>query len=91
MVLIGFGIGVPILGGTMFGEVQQMFDLLLDISLSDVRNNWSWNLSGLYMFSVAEVRKCIDDFTLSMGILPIRWPKYLPCKVNIFLLACSFK
>ncbi|GJZ47731.1 RNA-directed DNA polymerase, eukaryota, reverse transcriptase zinc-binding domain protein [Tanacetum coccineum] len=63
------------------------FDLMLakveGTSLVDMRDRWVWSLEGSGEFSVASVRKLIDDNMLSEVASKTRWIKTVPIKVNV--------
>ncbi|GKE71311.1 RNA-directed DNA polymerase, eukaryota, partial [Tanacetum coccineum] len=46
-------------------------------------DRWKWDLESSGDFSVASVRKIIDDKSLSDVDLKTRWIKYVPIKVNV--------
>nr|GEW57384.1 RNA-directed DNA polymerase, eukaryota [Tanacetum cinerariifolium] len=67
-------------------EQEQFFHLstrLDDTSLVDMRDRWSWSLDGTSEFSVASVRKMIDECYLSEVSSKARWFKVMPIKINI--------
>lgn len=45
---------------------------------------WVWSLTGNRDFSVKSVRNLVDDSLLSSNLLPTRWVKEIPIKVNVF-------
>nr|GEV32490.1 RNA-directed DNA polymerase, eukaryota [Tanacetum cinerariifolium] len=47
-----------------------------------MRDRWVWSLEGLGDFSVALIRKLIDDKMLLEVSLKTRWSKVVPIKVN---------
>ncbi|GJY15486.1 RNA-directed DNA polymerase, eukaryota, partial [Tanacetum coccineum] len=54
-----------------------------EVSLIDTKDRWSWSLDGQGVFSVASVRKLIDDKNLPVVSSKTRWIKVVPIKVNI--------
>ncbi|GKC01021.1 RNA-directed DNA polymerase, eukaryota, reverse transcriptase zinc-binding domain protein, partial [Tanacetum coccineum] len=81
-------------GGTAFKclypklyALELWFDLMLanveGTSLVDMRDRWVWSLEGSGEFSVASVRKLIDDNMLSEVASKTRWIKTVPIKVNV--------
>ncbi|GJT37332.1 RNA-directed DNA polymerase, eukaryota, reverse transcriptase zinc-binding domain protein [Tanacetum coccineum] len=67
-------------------EQAQFIDLrtkVADISLVNMRDRWTWALEGSGDFSVASVRKLIDDKRLPDVSSKTRWMKAIPIKVNI--------
>ncbi|GJX08249.1 RNA-directed DNA polymerase, eukaryota, reverse transcriptase zinc-binding domain protein [Tanacetum coccineum] len=53
------------------------------ISLADSRDRWSWSLEGSGEFSVASVRRLIDENILSEVSTKTRWINVVPIKINI--------
>ncbi|GKE69172.1 retrovirus-related pol polyprotein from transposon TNT 1-94, partial [Tanacetum coccineum] len=53
------------------------------VVLSNIRDRWIWSLEGSGDFSVASVRKLIDDETLPEVAVKTRWIKAIPIKVNV--------
>ncbi|GJS87838.1 hypothetical protein Tco_0770474 [Tanacetum coccineum] len=51
--------------------------------LKTVLKRWKWDLESSGDFSVASVRKIIDDKSLSDVDSKTRWIKYVPIKVNV--------
>ncbi|GJT33296.1 RNA-directed DNA polymerase, eukaryota, reverse transcriptase zinc-binding domain protein [Tanacetum coccineum] len=67
-------------------EQAQFIDLrtkVADISLVNMRDWWTWALEGSGDFSIASVRKLIDDKRLPDVSSKTRWIKAIPIKVNI--------
>ncbi|GJY90719.1 RNA-directed DNA polymerase, eukaryota, reverse transcriptase zinc-binding domain protein [Tanacetum coccineum] len=67
-------------------EHSQLVDLLAKIegvSLGTMIDRWTWALEGSGEFSVASVRKLIDDRILSAVSSKTRWIKAVPIKVNV--------
>ncbi|GJX62629.1 putative RNA-directed DNA polymerase, eukaryota, reverse transcriptase zinc-binding domain protein [Tanacetum coccineum] len=54
-----------------------------EVSLIDMKDRWSWSLDGDGEFSVASVRKMIDDRLLPVVSSKTRWINVVPIKVNI--------
>nr|GEZ35055.1 RNA-directed DNA polymerase, eukaryota [Tanacetum cinerariifolium] len=68
-------------------EHEQFADLVAKIegiSLVNMRDWWIWSFEGSSDFSVALVRKLIDDKMLPEVSSKIRWIKAVPIKVNVF-------
>ncbi|GKA86033.1 RNA-directed DNA polymerase, eukaryota [Tanacetum coccineum] len=53
------------------------------VALVNMKDRWVWSLEGSGDFSVASVRKLIDDKTLPEVSSKSRWSKAVPIKVNI--------
>ncbi|GKC19635.1 RNA-directed DNA polymerase, eukaryota, partial [Tanacetum coccineum] len=51
--------------------------------LADMMDRWFWALKGSGDFTVASVRKMIDDFMLPEVSSKTRWIKAVPIKVNV--------
>ncbi|GKC89735.1 RNA-directed DNA polymerase, eukaryota [Tanacetum coccineum] len=60
------------------GVEQHQFD-----SLVNIRDKWIWSLQNSGDFTVASIRKLIDEFTLSEVSSSTRWIKAVPIKVNV--------
>ncbi|GJV46621.1 RNA-directed DNA polymerase, eukaryota, reverse transcriptase zinc-binding domain protein [Tanacetum coccineum] len=69
------------------GEEQAQFDLMLEkvegTSLVIMRDRWVWSLEGSGEFSIASVRRLIDDYMLPEVTSKTRWMKAVPIKVNV--------
>ena len=67
-------------------EQAQFIDLrrkVADISLVNMRDRWTWALEGSGDFTIASVRKVIDDKRLPYVSSKTRWIKAIPIKVNV--------
>ncbi|GKE21390.1 RNA-directed DNA polymerase, eukaryota, reverse transcriptase zinc-binding domain protein, partial [Tanacetum coccineum] len=67
-------------------EHSQLVDLLATVEgvvLVDMRDMWVWSLEGSGEFTVASVRKWIDDKRLPEVSTKTRWIKAMPIKVNV--------
>ncbi|GJY82044.1 RNA-directed DNA polymerase, eukaryota, reverse transcriptase zinc-binding domain protein [Tanacetum coccineum] len=67
-------------------EQTQMMDLMAYIEgvvLGVASNRWYWSLDGSGEFTVASVRKVIDDIRLPVVATQTRWIKAVPIKVNV--------
>ncbi|GKF20830.1 RNA-directed DNA polymerase, eukaryota [Tanacetum coccineum] len=67
-------------------EASQLVDLLAqmeEVALGDMTDRWYWSLEGSGDFSVASVRKLIDDIRLPEVSSQTRWIKAVPIKVNV--------
>ncbi|GKB76264.1 RNA-directed DNA polymerase, eukaryota [Tanacetum coccineum] len=69
------------------GMKQDQFDSLKAMmegtSLVNIRDRWNWSLQSSGDFTVASIRKLIDEFTLSKVSSSTRWIKAVPIKVNV--------
>ncbi|GKB50498.1 hypothetical protein Tco_0901251, partial [Tanacetum coccineum] len=54
-----------------------------NIMLADSRDRWLWSLEGSGEFSIASVRRVIDDKLLPLVSSKTRWGNVVPIKVNI--------
>ncbi|GKB14500.1 RNA-directed DNA polymerase, eukaryota, reverse transcriptase zinc-binding domain protein [Tanacetum coccineum] len=70
-------------GGAQQSQLDALMDKLQDVSLVNMRDRWVWSLEGSRDFSVASVRKLVDDNTLPEISAKSRWVKVVPIKVNI--------
>ncbi|GKB54208.1 RNA-directed DNA polymerase, eukaryota, reverse transcriptase zinc-binding domain protein [Tanacetum coccineum] len=79
--------GTSISNAVIPNYMRWRFDLMLakveGTSLVDMRDRWVWSLEGSGEFSVASVRKLIDDNMLSKVASKTRWIKTVPIKVNV--------
>ncbi|GKD51880.1 RNA-directed DNA polymerase, eukaryota, partial [Tanacetum coccineum] len=67
-------------------EEEQFIDLSNQIEgviLTNSMDRWIWTLEGSREFSVASVRKLIDDKMLSESDMKTRWIKVVPLKINV--------
>nr|GEY69912.1 RNA-directed DNA polymerase, eukaryota, reverse transcriptase zinc-binding domain protein [Tanacetum cinerariifolium] len=69
------------------GVEQEQFDelsaLVHDVTLTPMSDRWIWTLKSSGDFSVASVRKVIDDKSLPKVDSKTRWIRYVPIKVNV--------
>ncbi|GKA28019.1 RNA-directed DNA polymerase, eukaryota, reverse transcriptase zinc-binding domain protein [Tanacetum coccineum] len=69
------------------GIEQEQYEALLvqvqDVNLVPVSDRWKWSLENSGDFSVASVRKMLDDKMLSDVTTKTRWIKLVPIKVNV--------
>ncbi|GJR81334.1 RNA-directed DNA polymerase, eukaryota [Tanacetum coccineum] len=70
-------------GGVEQSQLAAMLSKLDGVSLVNLRDRWRWSLVGSGEFSIASVRKSIDDKTLPEVSTKSRWIKPVPIKVNI--------
>nr|GEZ35585.1 RNA-directed DNA polymerase, eukaryota [Tanacetum cinerariifolium] len=70
-------------GGREQVQLKKLIECLEGCSLHDLNDRWSWSLNGSGDFSVASVRKVIDDNTLPKSMSKTRWVKVVPIKVNV--------
>nr|GEX01492.1 RNA-directed DNA polymerase, eukaryota [Tanacetum cinerariifolium] len=69
------------------GVEQEQFDelsaLVHDVTLTPMSDRWIWTLKSSGDFSVASIRKVIDDKSLPKVDSKNRWIKYVPIKVKV--------
>nr|GEW15976.1 RNA-directed DNA polymerase, eukaryota [Tanacetum cinerariifolium] len=70
-------------GGVELEQFTEMINSLADLQLPNMQDRWFWSLSGSGDFSVASVRKIIDDHLLPEVSSKFSWRKMVPIKVNI--------
>ncbi|GJX13795.1 RNA-directed DNA polymerase, eukaryota, reverse transcriptase zinc-binding domain protein [Tanacetum coccineum] len=70
-------------GGCELDQFQKVEDLVSLVSLAPISDRWIWELENTGDFSVASVRRMIDDQMLPRLDCKIRWIKYVPIKVNV--------
>nr|GEX19472.1 RNA-directed DNA polymerase, eukaryota [Tanacetum cinerariifolium] len=64
-------------------QFSKLVELVQSISLMPINDPWVWNLESSGEFSVASIRRIIDELCfLNIGDTT-RWVKYVPIKVNI--------
>ncbi|GJR77889.1 RNA-directed DNA polymerase, eukaryota [Tanacetum coccineum] len=69
--------------GVKQDQFNELSALVHDVSLIPMSDRWKWDLESSGDFSVASVRKIIDDKSLSDVDSKTRWIKYVPIKVNV--------
>ncbi|GKB22800.1 hypothetical protein Tco_0862201, partial [Tanacetum coccineum] len=69
------------------GIEQEQYEALLvqvqDVNLVPVSDRWKWSLENSGDFSVASVRKMLDNKMLPDVTTKTRWIKLVPIKVNV--------
>ncbi|GKE46631.1 RNA-directed DNA polymerase, eukaryota, partial [Tanacetum coccineum] len=70
-------------GGAERGQEIELSSRIADVVLSQMQDRWRWSLTGSGDFSVASVRKYIDDRSLPDLHNPTRWVNAMPIKVNV--------
>ncbi|GJX11990.1 RNA-directed DNA polymerase, eukaryota [Tanacetum coccineum] len=71
-------------GGCEMEQFQMLVDLVDSITLAPMEDRWVWNLEGSGEFSVASIRRKIDDSRLPTIGEKTRWVKFVPIKINVF-------
>nr|GEW40329.1 RNA-directed DNA polymerase, eukaryota [Tanacetum cinerariifolium] len=67
-------------------EEDQYIQLVKDMEgvfLVDMKDRWSWSLAGNGDFSVASIKKELDDRLLPLVSTKTRWIRDVPIKINI--------
>nr|GEW43964.1 RNA-directed DNA polymerase, eukaryota, reverse transcriptase zinc-binding domain protein [Tanacetum cinerariifolium] len=70
-------------GGCEQNQVNELEDLMRLVVLSPIEDRWMWGLKNSGLFSVASIRRYIDDKMLSGWKCKTRWINYVPIKVNV--------
>ncbi|GJQ93922.1 putative reverse transcriptase domain-containing protein [Tanacetum coccineum] len=70
-------------GGIEQEQFQKIDNLVKLVTLDSSKDRWSWKLEKSGEFSVASIRKLIDDKTLPSSDYITRWNKSVPIKVNV--------
>ena len=70
-------------GGVEQEQFEKIEEWVNVVILAPVSDRWTWELENSGDFSVASVRKLIDDKTLPVLGYKTRWINYVPIKVNI--------
>ncbi|GKA65245.1 RNA-directed DNA polymerase, eukaryota, reverse transcriptase zinc-binding domain protein [Tanacetum coccineum] len=70
-------------GGVEQEQYKALMDQVHDVSLVLMRSRRIWSLKSSGDFSVASVRKLIDDKMLPKVATKTRWIKFVPIKVNV--------
>ena len=69
--------------GVEFVKFNRLLENLEGYSLPEMHDRWVWSLMGSGEFSVASVRRYIDDHMLPDVSSKTRWLKAVPKKVNV--------
>ncbi|GJR18121.1 RNA-directed DNA polymerase, eukaryota, reverse transcriptase zinc-binding domain protein, partial [Tanacetum coccineum] len=70
-------------GGVEQAQLSQLITNLEGVTLGDMRDRWVWSMDGTGEFSVASVRKVIDDRLLPDISSKTKWVNMVPIKINI--------
>jgi hypothetical protein len=70
-------------GGVKHAQFVDLSDMVHDVNLMPISDRWSWSLEGSGEFTVASLRKEIDDKRLLGVSSKTRWIKSVPIKVNV--------
>nr|GEY70714.1 RNA-directed DNA polymerase, eukaryota [Tanacetum cinerariifolium] len=70
-------------GGIELEQFINLKALVQNVILAPMEDRWKWDLESSGDFSVASIRKRIDDITLPEVNSKSRWIKYVPIKVNV--------
>ncbi|GKB54429.1 RNA-directed DNA polymerase, eukaryota, reverse transcriptase zinc-binding domain protein, partial [Tanacetum coccineum] len=69
-------------------EESQLLDLtqlLSSVTLSSMKDRWTWNLNGHGVFSIKSAREEIDSHLLVTFSSSMHWSKVIPIKLNVFV------
>ncbi|GKC68629.1 RNA-directed DNA polymerase, eukaryota, reverse transcriptase zinc-binding domain protein [Tanacetum coccineum] len=70
-------------GGIEQVQMDALSTILEDLILPNMKDRWSWSLSGDGEFSVSSARSFIDAKILETVGSKTQWCKYVPIKINI--------
>nr|GEV06272.1 retrovirus-related Pol polyprotein from transposon TNT 1-94 [Tanacetum cinerariifolium] len=71
-------------GGAEQSQLNALSELLDKANLVPQTDRHIWSLDSSEVFSVASMRKLLDDHRTSLVSSTTRWVKYVPIKVNVF-------
>nr|GEY52614.1 RNA-directed DNA polymerase, eukaryota, reverse transcriptase zinc-binding domain protein [Tanacetum cinerariifolium] len=71
-------------GGAEQSQLNALSELLDKVNLVPQADRHIWSLDSSEVFSVASMRKLLDDHRSSLVSSTTRWVKYVPIKVNVF-------
>ncbi|GJT61375.1 RNA-directed DNA polymerase, eukaryota, reverse transcriptase zinc-binding domain protein [Tanacetum coccineum] len=80
---LGFTSVVNLGGGVEQDQFDSLKAMVESTSFVNIRDRWIWSLQSSGDFTVASIRKLIDEFTLSDVSSSTRWIKAVPIKVNV--------
>nr|GEU35357.1 RNA-directed DNA polymerase, eukaryota, reverse transcriptase zinc-binding domain protein [Tanacetum cinerariifolium] len=70
-------------GGAGQEQLDALMDLVSTVNLMSMGDRWVWTLESSGEFSVASLRKVIDEKRLLSVCSKTRWVKFVPIKVNV--------
>ncbi|GKB04934.1 RNA-directed DNA polymerase, eukaryota [Tanacetum coccineum] len=70
-------------GGAELSQFVEFTEMMQQVILAPMSDRWTWTLNNSGEFSIASVRKLIDDKMCTGGNQITRWIRYVPNKVNI--------
>ncbi|GJR36997.1 RNA-directed DNA polymerase, eukaryota, reverse transcriptase zinc-binding domain protein [Tanacetum coccineum] len=70
-------------GGVEHVQYEALSSQVYDATLAPMSDRWMWSLESSGEFSVASIRKVIDDKRLPVVTTKTRWIKSVPIKVNV--------
>ncbi|GJV16132.1 RNA-directed DNA polymerase, eukaryota, reverse transcriptase zinc-binding domain protein [Tanacetum coccineum] len=70
-------------GGAEQVQLDALLELVSTVNLVPMGDRWVWTLESSGEFSVASLRKVIDEKRLPSVCSKTRWVKYVPIKVNV--------
>lgn len=72
-------------GGEEDLQYHRLMEALESVTFSNSDDKWWWDIGDAGIFTVAKNRKWIDNNILPSSGTPIRWNRFVPYKVNIFV------
>ncbi|GKA51027.1 RNA-directed DNA polymerase, eukaryota, reverse transcriptase zinc-binding domain protein [Tanacetum coccineum] len=70
-------------GGAEQSQLNALFELLDKVNLVPQADRHIWSLDSSEVYTVASMRKLLDDHRSSLVSSTTRWVKYVPIKVNV--------
>ncbi|GKA94315.1 RNA-directed DNA polymerase, eukaryota, reverse transcriptase zinc-binding domain protein [Tanacetum coccineum] len=70
-------------GGLEDYQFSQLLLNMEEVSCTNVKDRWLWALTGCGDFSVASIRKSLDNHFLPVAASKTRWIREVPIEVNI--------
>ncbi|GJR20021.1 RNA-directed DNA polymerase, eukaryota, reverse transcriptase zinc-binding domain protein [Tanacetum coccineum] len=71
-------------GGAEQSQLNALSELLDKVNLVPQADRHIWSLDSSEVYTVASMRKLLDDHRSSLVSSTTRWVKYVPIKVNVF-------
>ncbi|GJZ06340.1 RNA-directed DNA polymerase, eukaryota [Tanacetum coccineum] len=71
-------------GGAEQSQLNALSELLEKVNLVPQADRHIWSLDSSEVYTVASMRKLLDDHRSSLVSSTTRWVKYVPIKVNVF-------
>nr|GEV26566.1 RNA-directed DNA polymerase, eukaryota [Tanacetum cinerariifolium] len=71
-------------GGVEQAQFNTMTELMATVNLVTQADRYVWTLNGFGEYSMASMRKILDDFRAPTTCSPTRWVQCVPIKINVF-------